>query len=107
MAGSSNVSWGTLFSYGLHDFGWSVWGTSCADILCRQVTWGSPDSENVVWGTSCGGADCQNGTPWSSPGGAGTLLWRVGDGQTIVWGTSDGDSDTIVWGTTCTPSCTH
>ena len=38
-----------------------------------------------------------------------TVVWGTSDGEadTVVWGTSDGEGDTVVWGTSCTdPSCT-
>jgi len=108
MAGTVNVVWGVRPTYGLQ-FGWVNWGTSCSNVLCSSVTWGSPNAENVVWGSRCGGADCSGGSMWSSPAGAPLMIWSTSDGEsdTIVWGTSDGDGDTIVWGTSCDPNCQH
>jgi serine protease AprX len=106
MAGSANVVWGVKPDA----FGqWVNWGTSCANVTCSSMTWGSPDSENVVWGSSCGGADCQGGTIWASPGNAPMMVSSASDDEqeTIVWGTSDGEGETIVWGTSCDPNCHH
>jgi subtilisin family serine protease len=107
MAGPANAVWGVRPVYGLFGLAWVNWGTSCSNLLCTNITWGSPNSENVVWGSRCGGDDCHGGTIWSSPGSAMLMMWDASDGEseTIVWGTSDGEGDTIVWGTTCDPNC--
>lgn len=98
--GAGTIAWGVI--YVPQTYTWSTWGTSCTDPLCNSVTWGSPDAPNVVWGTRCGGADCPTSAHW--PGGA-LMMWQPTAANTIVWGTSDGDSDTIVWGTSCDPNC--
>jgi serine protease AprX len=98
--GVTNVSWGLIFNQ--QTYMWSTWRTSCGDLLCHDVTWGSADSENVVWGSTCGGADCPTSTPWP---GAVLMLWQPDAASTIVWGTDDGEGETIVWGTTCDPNC--
>jgi serine protease AprX len=108
-AGTANVVWGVRAVSALWGVTWVNWGTSCANVLCSRVTWGSPDAENVVWGSRCDGADCSGGTFWSLPGIRGLRIWSTSDGEgdTIVWGTSDGEGDTIVWGTSCDPNCDH
>ena len=71
-------------------------------------TWSCSGFEDLVWGLRCGGSDCPSGTSWSrgdSVGGS-TVVWGTadGDGDTVVWGTTDGD--TVVWGTSYSdPSC--
>jgi hypothetical protein len=98
--GPSTISWGLIFVP--RTYAWSTWGTTCSDLTCSSVTWGSPGAQNVVWGSTCGGADCSTSTTW--PGGP-LMMWQPANASTIVWGTSDGDSDTIVWGTSCDPNC--
>jgi len=101
LRGPANIAWGVIFAPPTG--AWATWGTRCSDITCSNVTWGSPDSQNVVWGSSCGGADCPTSMPL--PGAAALMMWQPAAANTIVWGTSDGDSDTIVWGTSCDPNC--
>jgi len=98
--GPTTVAWGLIFVPDTSS--WATWGTSCSDVTCSSVTWGSPGSPNVVWGSTCGGADCPTSTHWP---GASLMMWQPTAANTIVWGTSDGDSDTIVWGTSCDPHC--
>jgi serine protease AprX len=113
-AWSINVQWGSALTGGANvvwgvrpqGLGWVTWGTSCGNLQCTNIVWGSPNAENVVWGSSCGGADCDSSTFWSSPAG-GTMVWPTSDDESevIVWGTSDGENEIIVWGTSCDPNC--
>jgi len=102
--GLDPIVWGLAFVP--QTYTWGPWGTGCSDVMCSSVTWG-PNSSNVVWGATCGGADCDSSTAWTG----GTLMvWRPDAASTLVWGTSDGDGDTIVWGTSCDPNdpnCRH
>jgi hypothetical protein len=98
--GASTIAWGVIFVP--QTYSWSTWATSCSDLLCHNVTWGSPGSPNVVWGSTCGGANCTTSTPLP---GTSLMMWSPAAANTIVWGTSDGDSDTIVWGSSCDPYC--
>jgi serine protease AprX len=94
-----NVAWGVIFDSQTST--WSAWGASCSDATCSDVTWGSPGAANVVWGSTCGGADCPASTTW--PGGP-MMQWSSGNPHSM-WGTADGEGDTIVWGTSCDPDC--
>jgi serine protease AprX len=96
-AGSS-VQWGDICTESSCDApaAWTAWQTSCADPLCLIVRWGDGRSENAVWGPTCGGADCPRAVPFTPATGNVTA---TSDGDTVVWGTTDG-GDTVVWGTT-------
>jgi serine protease AprX len=98
--GATTIAWGVIFVP--QTYSWSTWGTSCSDLFCHNVTWGSPGSPNVVWGSTCGGANCTTSRPLP---GTSLMMWSPTAANTIVWGTSDGDSDTIVWGSSCDPNC--
>jgi hypothetical protein len=85
-----------------------AWQTSCLDAACGLITGSARRFPNVVWGTLCAGADCD--LPWdarmvfgTSDGEGDTVVWGTNDGEqdTVVWGTSDGEGDTVVWGTSC------
>jgi len=64
-----------------------------------------------VWGSMCGGDDCGidwtvtlfgtsegDTVVWGTSDGGDTVVWGTTDGDTVVWGTSQ-DGDTVVWGT--------
>jgi Subtilase family len=89
--GCGNLSWGSATDAQI------AWGVTCSDAACSSVTWGTgADGDNIVWGTDCGGADCDN-VVWGTVDGD-NIVWGTADpGDNIVWGTDDGDN--IVWGT--------
>jgi serine protease AprX len=105
-ASGQPIAWGVIDNgWG----GWETWGlTTCAGSNCTVADWTLSGFEQIVWGQQCGGANCPTGTSWSrgdSVGGS-TVVWGTadGDGDTVVWGTTDGD--TVVWGTSYSdPSC--
>jgi subtilisin family serine protease len=110
--------WSTLVSWGAAktptgqavDFG-VICSEGCDAPTATWTVWDTADpSRNVVWGNTCGGTDC-SGTwtlaintsetvVWGTDGGGDTVVWGTGDGDTVVWGTGDG-GDTVVWGTAC------
>ena len=94
-AWAADVTWGAASAPGGQAI---VWGVK--DDLPWQA--GGPGlSLNVVWASLCGGADCF--APWSAQTVFGT---GEGETETVVWGTSDGEGETVVWGTSCAdPSC--
>ncbi len=89
-------------------------GVSCTTVSCENDAsiWTlASSSRNVVWGPMCGGDDCGAdwtvdlfGTTegdtvvWGTSDGGDTVVWGTTDGDTVVWGTS-GEGDTVVWGT--------
>jgi serine protease AprX len=105
--GDATTSTGTTVVWGLictSDCGtseavWAAWGTETYE--AGAATPPAGDWNNVVWGSACDGADCPNGTTWSTSEGD-TVVWGSTGGDTVVWGSTGGD--TVVWGSGCTDS---
>jgi serine protease AprX len=121
-AWSRSVTWGSSTT---PDGQPIEFGVACATSSCENDTslWTLASFRNVVWGPMCGGADCSIGwtvglfgtaegdtVVWGTSDGGDTVVWGTTDGDTVVWGTSDGgdtvvwgtdSGDTVVWGTSC------
>jgi len=115
---SRHIIWGNyLESGGVLTLGVSAWplgvtwGASTAP-GGQPIVWGVKNdlpwqasglglAPNVVWATLCSGLDCL--LPWNAQTVFGT---GQGEADTVVWGTGEGEGETVVWGTSCTdPSC--